>query len=81
MKTYLDYTKLDNAICDHLTYKGGHATNSSALEDLAATITGGVPWRLIDRRMQAMRKSGRIEFNRKGSARKHGWIVNQQGAK
>lgn len=75
-----DYSDLDNAICRFLATKDGHPTNSSILLDLAGTYArGGNVWRLIDRRMIAMRKAGRIKFvgNGKGNAsgKTHGWVV------
>ena len=77
---HIDYTELDNAICHYLATKDGHVTNSDQLCQMAAEITGGEPWRLIDRRMQAMRKAGRIEFVGRKQARelgicRHGWRV------
>ena len=78
---FLDYTEIDNAICHFLQTSDGHATNNDYLCRLAAQITGGVPWRLIDRRMQAMRKAGRIKFVSSGksnpSGRSHGWMVSK----
>lgn len=78
-RQHLDYTELDDAICHFLATCDGHATNSDSLCQMAAQITGGEPWRLIDRRMQAMRKSGRIKFmgnaRNNPSGRRHGWLV------
>lgn len=59
-----DYTKIDNAICEHLEARRGHPTNSYSLCHMAAQITGGKPWRLVDRRMQAMRKAGRLDYDK-----------------
>lgn len=75
-----DFTALDNAICKFLATKDGHACNSSILLDLAGTYSrGSSGWRLIDRRMQAMRKAGRIKFVGNGknnpSGKTHGWVV------
>ena len=76
---HLDYSKLDDAICHFLATRDGHATNSDYLCGIAETITGGKPWRLIDRRMQAMKKSGRICYVGRGkdnlSGHSHGWLV------
>lgn len=77
-----DYSALDDAICSFLEANDGHATNSSALCKIAGEYTlGKVAWRLVDRRMQAMKKSGRIAFVGRGrnnpSGRSHGWIVRQ----
>ena len=64
---------LDDAICAHISAGGCHPTNSSALETVARQLIdlgiGGkspfpVWWRLVDRRMQAMRKAGRLQYER-----------------
>ena len=70
-----DYTALDDEICIYLSKHGGHPTYSWKLSEIAGS------WRLIDRRMQAMRKAGRIKWH--GGGRKkhppgvkaHGWEV------
>ena len=78
--TRKDYKNLDDAICQFLATKDGHPTNSSALLELAGTRnSGSSDWRLIDRRMVAMRKAGRIKFVGNGknnpSGKTHGWVV------
>jgi glucokinase len=84
--TRKDYKNLDDAICQFLATKDGHPTNSSALLELAGThnpsssaLTPDADWRLIDRRMVAMRKAGRIKFVGNGrnnpSGKMHGWVV------
>lgn len=77
---HIDYTEIDNAICRFLETSDGHPTNNDLLCAMAERITGGEPWRLIDRRMQALRKSGQIKFlGRKRSdfnRKMHGWVVN-----
>ena len=74
------YESIDSAICKHIILGRGHASNSARLEQMARNVIeagiGGnhpspVAWRLIDRRMQAMRKSGRIEYDK--MTRK--WVV------
>jgi hypothetical protein len=75
-----DYSNLDDAICKFLATKDGHPANSSILLDIAGTYPlGGSTWRLIDRRMQAMRKAGRIKFVGNGknnpSGKTHGWVA------
>jgi hypothetical protein len=75
-----DYSNLDDAICKFLATKDGHPANSSILLDLAGTYSPrGHTWRLIDRRMIAMRKAGRIKFVGNGknnpSGKTHGWLV------
>lgn len=76
----IDYSKLDDAICEFIANKDGHPTNSSTLEDIAAKyVFRKFAWRLIDRRMVAMRKAGRIKFVGNGknnpSGKSHGWVV------
>lgn len=80
MKNQIDkFAELDAMICEFLANSDGHATNSSRLCDFAAGLTHGQAWRLVDRRMQLMRKSGRIRFVGRGrgnpSGRSHGWVV------
>jgi len=50
------YQTLDEAICAVIRAGRGHPTNSSALEEVARP--------LIDRRMQAMRKAGLLEYGK-----------------
>jgi hypothetical protein len=78
-----DYSELDDAICKFLANNDGHPTNNSTLEGLAAktinTAKRQQPWRIIDRRMTAMRKAGKIKFVGNGknnpSSKSHGWVV------
>lgn len=64
------YRSLDDAICEHVRAGRGSPTNSSALEAIAHPLLATnktpfpVAWRLIDRRMQALRKAGRLKFHR-----------------
>ena len=64
------YQAMDDAICAHIAAGRGHATNSSALEAFARPLLASnrtpfpVAWRLIDRRMQTMRKAGRLVYER-----------------
>lgn len=73
------YHVLDEAICAHIRAGRGHPTNSSALEDVARPLlvnTFSLPWRLIDRRMQTMRRAGRLAYERKKGCGGHGrWVV------
>ena len=79
------YEKLDAAICAHVLSGRGHPTNSSALESVArelieSGLVGGrapfpVAWRMIDRRMQAMRRSGQLEYVRKKGGGHGRWCV------
>ena len=78
--TRKDYRNLDDAICRFLATKDGHPTNNSDLLKLACIhAPGSISWRLIDRRMAAMRKAGRIKFLGNGknnpSGKTHGWVV------
>jgi hypothetical protein len=70
------YQELDDAICAHIGQRIAQPTASSALEAIARPLLARnktpfpEAWRLIDRRMQAMRKAGRIVYERtKGSVR------------
>lgn len=64
------FKALDDAICDHIARGSGHPIYSSALAAIAKPLlaTNRTPfpeeWRLIDRRMQAMRKAGRLAYER-----------------
>lgn len=79
------YQTLDDAICAHLLFgNGGHPTNNATLERIArelveAGIGGRSPlpaaWRLIDRRIQAMRRAGRLEYVRQKGGGHGKWRV------
>jgi len=64
------YQELDDAICAHIAQRIAHPTASSTLEAIARPLLARnktpfpEEWRLIDRRMQAMRKAGRIVYER-----------------
>ena len=64
------YQELDDAICAHIAQRIVHPTASSTLETIASPLLARnktpfpEAWRLIDRRMQAMRKAGRIVYER-----------------
>lgn len=70
----IDYTPLDAAIVAHITTSGG-ATFAELLRDLD-TMAGSIGpkcrlgkpdgFRAIDRRLQALRKAGRIRYTRTG---------------
>lgn len=75
-------THLDAAICLWLAdHTNGHPCNSSHLNALATPLTrpGRESWRLIDRRLQALRESGRISYVGKRK-QDHGWRVSCQAA-
>lgn len=64
------YKALDDAICAHIAQERGHPIHSSALKTIALTLLDSnktpppVAWRLIDSRMQAMRKAGKLVYER-----------------
>lgn len=62
----MNYEKLDNKIIDTLTQYGPlvFAQLDTALqrETLAATPAGKEPFRTLDRRLQSLRKAGKIRF-------------------
>ena len=67
------YTDLDNAICAHVG--SGSATHPIYARTLLAAATASLGgdavetdkqvWRLIDRRLQALRKAGRLRLERR----------------
>ena len=75
-----DWSKLDDAICAHIKRGAGHPTNSAHLAALAMDavreneLSAQVGWRVIDRRIQAMRKSGRLVLGRAGGSGCR-WVV------
>lgn len=78
------FQELDEAIVAHIEARRGHPTNSMKLEEIARKlIVAGnsrrtahpVAWRLIDRRMQAMRRSGRLVFGRPEGGGRKCWLV------
>jgi hypothetical protein len=74
------YRDLDDAICAYLSeWHGTHPIYSQALGTIAAQELGreysfsdSKVWRLIDRRLQALRKAGRIKYVR-GTSQK--WVA------
>ena len=64
------YQELDDAICAHIAQRIVHPTASSTLEAVARHFLARnktpfpEAWRLIDRRMQAMRKAGILVYER-----------------
>ena len=71
-----DNDKLDYMICEYLRQFDGKATSNDALIKLADGR-----WRVIDARIQAMRKAGRIRWHGRSQkkhpdgVRAHGWEV------
>ena len=72
---------LDEAICEHVLREVGHPMYSSALATIARPLlaTNKTPfpeeWRLIDRRMQTMRKAGRLAYERTRNGGHGRWLV------
>lgn len=75
MKT--DYGKLDAAILGHIK-NGGNANPMyvKSCYEIAVLVDHAKPDRVIDRRLQALRKAGKIKYVGKRIAGKgHGWIL------
>ena len=77
------YQELDAAICDYVARRAGHPIYSSVLEGIARRLAAAnrvplqEPWRLIDRRMQSLRKAGRLAYERKTGGGSGVWRVLQ----
>ena len=75
------YQELDAAICDYVARRAGHPIYSSVLEGIARRLAAAnrvplqEPWRLIDRRMQSLRKAGRLAYERKTGGGSGVWRV------
>jgi len=72
------YNRLDEALIDNinsgstrLVFVSGGAAGDEAAS--LAILTGVVGWRIIDRRLQALRKAGRISFRSRD-----GWTIPEQ---
>lgn len=77
-----NYLKLDDAIINHLTDHPGHHPIYAPALILEASLALGrsevirddAAWRLIDRRLQALKKSGKIGYVKST----HQWMVLPQ---
>lgn len=78
------YQELDDGIAEHIDARRGHPTNSMLLEEMARKLINAgisartphvVAWRVIVRRMQAMRQIGRLVFERPDSGGRKRWAV------
>lgn len=77
-----DWTQLDKAILEHLRYSDVSPMKDLHLRNLANQASGR-PWDtwrasgIIERRMQAMRKDGRICHHQKltPGVNRHGWEI------
>jgi hypothetical protein len=74
-----DYTNLDSAIlarvakgCVSFTALSGSVSKES---DALAKNDPAPAWRIVDRRLQALRKAGRIRYQRKPE----GWVLGTLG--
>jgi hypothetical protein len=76
--------KIESLVSTHLAARGGALTFTSLSSALSAHANTLVPanrhgeeqgWRLIDRRLQALRKAGRLAYSRKS-----GWTIPQPAA-
>ena len=79
MKT-TKYAELDSAICEHIERGKGHPHYSDSLINIARPLLSKKTpfpeeWRLIDRRMQAMRKAGRLVYERPSDGGRAKWRV------
>lgn len=74
-----DYTSIDAAIVKYIAaHPGASPTNDGGLRNMACDDYGQCgdrSWRLIDRRLQAMRKAGRIVYAKATINRVGGWRV------
>lgn len=81
MTTENKYQVLDDAICWHIKYSLGHPSASSSLAAIARQLLASnktpfpVAWRLIDRRLQVMRKNGRIVYEHTKGVGRRRWRV------
>ena len=70
-----DYTKLDSAILANVADGPVDFTalsiSVSGLSDALAASDQTPGWRIVDRRLQALRKAGRIRYRRNP----HGWVL------
>jgi hypothetical protein len=77
MKDTKDYSELDHAILNYIKeFPGFSPSNSRNLEEICFRILGkriSTARRLIDRRMQAMKKDGIIQYNKKSRR----WQINE----
>ena len=73
-----DFSTLDDAICEVITSNSVHPTNSSRLQTIVINDfkPKGDWWRLVDRRLQAMRKTGRLVYSNTGLGKR--WIVAEK---
>ena len=79
------FKDLDAAICDYIAKHAGPPICSSVLASIARPLLAHnktpfpEEWRLIGRRMQTMRKAGRLAYERKKGGGHGVWRVVEQG--
>ena len=75
-----DYTDLDAAILQVIgtkapvTFEAIRPAVAKYSEPLASTTRENLTWRVVDRRLQALRKAGRIAYQRKPE----GWVLKKE---
>lgn len=84
------YQRLDDAICEHIRAGGCHPTQSMALVAIVREMADAgqimigrrspVYWRVIDRRMQAMRKAGVLTYEKSAWGGPAQWRVADRPA-
>lgn len=77
-----DFKELDEAIVNHVLTNSLHPIYSEVLLRAAAAILNEPEsprsekqWRLIDRRLQSMRRSGKLKYDRKVESGHGQWTV------
>lgn len=80
-----DYTTLDAAIIRRITeaapasFSEVFSFNSDTMKEAdalaAADFENSEAWRIVDRRLQALRKAGKIKYQRKSKAAVEGWVI------
>ena len=70
-----DYTNLDNALLSAIGEKPSTFTGLQyrveAHSEAISKNDPATPWRIVDRRLQVLRKSGKIRYQRKPE----GWVL------
>lgn len=84
MSNQHDYTKLDAAIIAAINgappAQFFRISNDAQVQREAETLASAEfekaeAWRIMDRRLQSMRKAGRIKYQRKSKDKKEGWVI------
>lgn len=83
MATNTQYAELDRLILDRIAdYDKPKQYNTIFLDggvhrelERIADAIGDEPWRILDRRLQAMRRAGKIRYDCKRGAMPPGWVI------